>query len=978
MALGDGIRRNIASVSPEERERFRDAIIELNRRFFPGSREDFPAGHVSYWFKQDEIHQATHVHGRPDFLPWHRELCNRFEAMLREVDPDLSLHYWDWNTDPAPLFTSDFMGNANGDASEPWLSAGFYDPTPAGNNFRDDNVVLTNPFTPTWQGNYPAGANPADPPQNLTRNKQAGAPAVGTAFWPSDADIIAATDFPQMNALLIQAHDSAHGYIGGNIRAAHLSFRDPFVFLLHANVDRLWAMWQTQPGRTERLDPTQVYGSDDFVGSPIRDPLHPWAGWNMSLGDEWPVRPWYTPENQQVVKDCKHPSVVRPPCYDTLPTFPPTVTLETPTINFNDVPAGETTARAIVFSAIACQDVHLSITPPGPTVVRGPAGTNFGTLLSTSETIQPKAGNTPPKGRLWITYTGTNANDMATGTVTVHCTETNQDFPIEIRANTIARPTVAVCLSLDQSNSMNELAGTLGTTRIQVLREAASRCVEIVQPNNGVSVVRFDHDAYPGIPVTQIGAAGMFDPNRATILAAVQAHTPNPNGWTSIGDGVALARTTLNPVTGYDYKAIIVFTDGIENRPLSIADVAASIDNRTFAIGLGNETQVSTTALNALTRGTGGYLLLTGQLTANIDDYFRLTKYFLQILAGVTNNNIVLDPNGFVAPGMRLRIPFVLNEADVDCTAILLTDLPVVQFMIESPDGDVMDPAIAGGLGQTFVVGTNMSYYRFTLPLALGRGAHAGVWHAVLTVDEQDFQKQLSRLADIDPQAHRRASAHGARYSFTAQTYSNLQMEAQLAQNSLQPGASLTLHAHLTEYGLPVERRADVQAELQRPDNTNVVLSLTEIEPGVFETSTIATLQGIYRFRVMASGVTLRGARFTREQTLTAAVFQGGDNPPRTSGTDPRTRDEQLCRLIECLLNDDSLRRFFGERGVDIDALAKCLRPFCEERLAEIPEGATEVVARPVRLQELSAVQTEPRVQQIAALLMDILQKGQS
>jgi len=97
MALGDGIRRNITTVSQQERDRFRDAIIALNKtKFFPGSRApEFPAGGVSYWFKQDEIHQATHVHGTPAFLPWHRELCNRFEAMLRDVDPDLSLYYWD-------------------------------------------------------------------------------------------------------------------------------------------------------------------------------------------------------------------------------------------------------------------------------------------------------------------------------------------------------------------------------------------------------------------------------------------------------------------------------------------------------------------------------------------------------------------------------------------------------------------------------------------------------------------------------------------------------------------------------------------------------------------------------------------------------------------------------------------------------------------------------------------------------------------
>ena len=77
MALGDGIRRNIAHVDPAERALLRDALVALNSRFFPGSRTDAIPGGVSWWFKQDEIHQGTHVHGGPEFLPWHREIVNR-------------------------------------------------------------------------------------------------------------------------------------------------------------------------------------------------------------------------------------------------------------------------------------------------------------------------------------------------------------------------------------------------------------------------------------------------------------------------------------------------------------------------------------------------------------------------------------------------------------------------------------------------------------------------------------------------------------------------------------------------------------------------------------------------------------------------------------------------------------------------------------------------------------------------------------
>ena len=82
MALGDGIRRNIASVEPAERTMLREALVQPNSRHF-----------------QDEVQQATHVHGGPD--------------------------YWDWTQDPSSvpganlggtltgnlnLFTTDFMG----------------------------------------------------------------------------------------------------------------------------------------------------------------------------------------------------------------------------------------------------------------------------------------------------------------------------------------------------------------------------------------------------------------------------------------------------------------------------------------------------------------------------------------------------------------------------------------------------------------------------------------------------------------------------------------------------------------------------------------------------------------------------------------------------------------------------------------------------------------------------------------------------
>src|SRR5205823_4839507 len=105
------------------------------------------------------------------------------------------------------------------------------------------------------------------------------------------------------------AHNQAHGYIGGTLGFQHYSFHDPFVFLLHSNADRLWAMWQTTPGHAWRLDPNQVYGTDGNAAS-INANLEPWSGGTS-------LQPWVPPSPEIQVKNSKHPTVVAPPDYDT-------------------------------------------------------------------------------------------------------------------------------------------------------------------------------------------------------------------------------------------------------------------------------------------------------------------------------------------------------------------------------------------------------------------------------------------------------------------------------------------------------------------------------------------------------------------------------------------------------------------------------------------------------------------------------------
>src|SRR5204862_2304443 len=110
-------------------------------------------------------------------------------------------------------------------------------------------------------------------------------------------------------------------------------------------------------------------------------------------------------------------------------------------------------------------------------------------------------------------------------------------------------------------------------------------------------------------------------------------------GSPSIGDGIFEGRWILDSAGGsYAGKAMVVLTDGVENQPRWIADVAPQINALTYAVGLGTPQNTSAAALQTISGNHGGYLLLTGAISG--DNRFILQKYFLQILAGISNAEI--------------------------------------------------------------------------------------------------------------------------------------------------------------------------------------------------------------------------------------------------------------------------------------------------------------------------------------------------
>ena len=97
----------------------------------------------------------------------------------------------------------------------------------------------------------------------------------------------------------------------------HISFRDPFVFLLHSNVDRLFALWQLQPNVRSRWIRTSSMARRRRPR--LDGNVEPWSTGHSfdEFGVDHFTGPWYAPENQGVPKTYKHPSIISPPRYDT-------------------------------------------------------------------------------------------------------------------------------------------------------------------------------------------------------------------------------------------------------------------------------------------------------------------------------------------------------------------------------------------------------------------------------------------------------------------------------------------------------------------------------------------------------------------------------------------------------------------------------------------------------------------------------------
>jgi len=236
------IRKNATKLATAERDRFISALAKLNNQGI-GRFVDF----------RDMHNSATNVlaqsHGIPGFLPWHRAYLLDLERELQAIDPSVALPYWRFDQAAPSLFTRDFLGVANSTGTVQFSS--------------------TNPLQ-FWRSDGVPGVNrrplfdTSTPPPDLLTEAQT---------------IALSSQYTNFRLLMEDnPHGWAHTSFGGFLRNPATAPRDPLFFLLHGNVDRLWAKWQQQRGRFDPALASAYDNSSTRPGQRLDDTMWPWNG----------------------------------------------------------------------------------------------------------------------------------------------------------------------------------------------------------------------------------------------------------------------------------------------------------------------------------------------------------------------------------------------------------------------------------------------------------------------------------------------------------------------------------------------------------------------------------------------------------------------------------------------------------------------------------------------------------------------------
>lgn len=223
------IRKNYHEMTDNEKINIVNAFYAL--RLGPDLVNDLAEFHGNYFNFSSTIHPLNlSIHNnlpdRPEmdiFFAWHRRQMFELEQAMQEIDPNISIPYWDTSIDQSPnsdLWDENFLGQFDSD----WN---------LDRTFRSQSLLPT--------------------PQDITDTQEI-------------VDFLDYSDDFERGS----PHTGAHRWVSGAM-ATSRSPRDPVFYFHHANVDKLWSEWQeiNQSSSFMMNSMVRYDGTYDFDGNTL-------------------------------------------------------------------------------------------------------------------------------------------------------------------------------------------------------------------------------------------------------------------------------------------------------------------------------------------------------------------------------------------------------------------------------------------------------------------------------------------------------------------------------------------------------------------------------------------------------------------------------------------------------------------------------------------------------------------------------------
>jgi tyrosinase len=256
------VRKNANELTDEEIKLFLKCFTELSEKDAVGNYQDngytvTPTKLLDELVLMHSLDTSAEIHGRTSFHPWHRAFLSHLEREMQKVDPRVTVPYWKFDEAAPNVFTEKFVGKTR--ASTLPETADYVE------MLYDRNYPLFDRANPMFTYKDHTAWGP------LRRAYFHNDPAEGkpNPGIHDEATIISYSDnFKEWcDFEEVRSHNRGHTAFTGHVVDVGRDPVDPLFFMMHGNVDRLWALWQST---YDRFDPTdaQTYPfPNEYTGS---------------------------------------------------------------------------------------------------------------------------------------------------------------------------------------------------------------------------------------------------------------------------------------------------------------------------------------------------------------------------------------------------------------------------------------------------------------------------------------------------------------------------------------------------------------------------------------------------------------------------------------------------------------------------------------------------------------------------------------